>query len=77
MTDKKYPTYSYDKYEGHENEEIISLVNDLNDALANVEYYEKEIAKIRDNCVHEYLFSAKGPYKDFYECIKCGHGTWH
>lgn len=72
---RKHITYSYDEYQGHSNEKITILVNDLNDCLAEQKRIEKEIKEIQNNCVHEYLFEAKGMYEDTYSCKHCGHTT--
>lgn len=74
IKNKKY-TYSYKEYEGHSNEQIISLINELNDLLENKRQIEKEIEKIQSECEHEYMFVAKGMYDDSYKCCKCGHET--
>lgn len=73
---KKPPTYSYKSYEGHNNEEIIGLINDLNDCKAELRRIEKEIQEIQDNCEHEYMFVCNGAYEDAYTCRKCGHDDW-
>jgi len=72
----KRSTYGYDKYEGHNNEAIISLINDLNDAKAEIRNIENAIEEIQNNCGHEYMFSSRGMYEDCYTCKKCGHDTW-
>jgi hypothetical protein len=64
------------RYVGHENEEIISLMCDLNDVKAEIRRIEGDIEKIQDNCVHQYLLSCKGPYEDLFECKLCGHEIW-
>ena len=71
-----YETYSYEQYEGHHNEEIISLINDLNDAESEVKRLQEEIDKIQSNCNHEYMFVTKSIYEDAYTCRKCGHNSW-
>ena len=69
-------TYNKEKeYEGHNNERIISLVNDLNDCLINQRNLERQINDIRNVCDHEYMIVCPGAYKDFYACRKCGHET--
>jgi len=69
-------TYNHEKeYEGHDNERIISLVNDLNDCKAEQRRIEQQIEDIQDSCEHEYMIVCPGMYKDFYACSKCGHET--
>ena len=73
---KEYPTYSYDKYEGHSNEQIKSLYVELDKVQQEVIRIAKQIDDIQDNCVHEYKLVAKGMYEDAYSCEKCGHQKW-
>ena len=72
----RHSTYSYDKYDGRNNEAIISLINDLNDCKNEQCRIENKIDEIQNNCVHEYMFSSQGMYDDCYTCKKCGHDTW-
>jgi nitrite reductase/ring-hydroxylating ferredoxin subunit len=72
----KHITYSRDRYQGHDNEEIISLTNDLNDAMAEIRRIENEIKNIQNNCVHEYMLYSTGMYDDYYVGRKCGHDIW-
>lgn len=71
----KKPTYSFKTYEGHNNEDIISLINELNDCKSEMRRIENQIKEIQDNCEHEYLFVSDGMYEDSYTCCKCGHDT--
>ena len=73
---KKPNTYNHDIYEGHNNEKIISLNNNLSDCKAECHRIEKEIEDIRQNCDHEYKFYCDGPYEDNYICGKCGDETY-
>ena len=52
-------TYVLDKYEGHDNDAIISLINELNVGEAEIERIKKEIEEIQNNCVHIYMFVAR------------------
>jgi len=70
-------TYSYDEYISHNNEDIISLNNELNDYKSLIRTIEQEIAIIQHNCKHEYMFVCRGMYKNNYTCRKCGHDTEH
>ena len=70
-------TYSYDEYQGHDNEAIISLNNELNDCKAELRRIENEIKTIQNNCSHEYMFVCRGMYEDSHTCKKCGHDTVH
>ena len=70
-------TYSYDEYQGHDNESIISLNDELNNCKAELRRIEKEIETIQNNCTHEYMFVCRGMYEDSYTCKKCGHDTVH
>lgn len=72
MYNKKI-TYSYEQYEGHNNKEIILLINDLKNCKHEQYRIEKLIKQIQDNCEHEYMFVCKGAYDDNYTCRKCGH----
>ena len=68
-------TYSYDQYEGHGNERIISLHSELEDNIAERKRIENEIYEIQSNCIHIYKFSSSGAYEDNYVCELCGHET--
>jgi hypothetical protein len=72
---KKITYNREEEYEGHNNEKIISLVNDLNDSINEQRRIDIEIKDIQDNCDHEYMFVCTGMYKDTYACKKCGHYT--
>lgn len=61
-----------EKYTGHSNEEIISLVQSLNDLEAEKRRIEGDIKEIRANCDHEFLFWCSGMYDDSYYCKHCG-----
>lgn len=70
-------TYNQDeKYTGHKNEEIISLVNSLNDIEAEKRRIEAEIREIRENCDHEFVFCCSGMHEDAFQCKLCGEETW-
>jgi hypothetical protein len=67
-------TYSIDtRYEGYDNEKIMSLKSELRSVNHEAMRIEEEIEKIQDDCVHNYLFWSNG---GFYVCDKCGHETW-
>ena len=76
MKKNKYPTYSRNKYEGHNNEEIISLHSELEDVLKQQTQIKDRIDNIQSNCVHVYKFVCSGPYEDSYCCIHCGHKNY-
>jgi len=69
-------TFSYDKYDGYENEEVRSLGRKLEELNTDGERIREKLAEIRDKCIHEYKFSASGMYEDAYTCVKCGKTTW-
>ena len=75
MQNKKI-TYSYNKYEGHDNEQIMSLINELNECKLKQITIDKLIKEIQDNCIHEYMFVSNGAYDDNYTCKKCGHDNY-
>jgi non-homologous end joining protein Ku len=77
IKDKMKQNYTYldDEYEGHNNERIISLINDLNDCFAEKKRIEEEIKEIQNNCIHEFLLETKGMYENTYSCKHCGHTT--
>jgi len=84
MKDKRQISYSYDEYDGYNNEEIKLLRKDLRAILDEQKRIEDEfekrikevkgkIKKIQGNCVHTYKLACKGPYEDDFSCSKCGH----
>ncbi|MFW6242887.1 MAG: hypothetical protein ACOC2W_01900 [bacterium] len=73
--DNKKITYSFDSYNGHDNEDISSLINELNDCLQQKRRIEKEIKEIQDNCEHRYKFNSHVGHKNMFICCKCGHET--
>ena len=76
LTNVKDITFSDDKYEGHNNEEIISLYNDIGKAKAEIQRIESKIEKIRNNCKYIYLFNCTSIYEDLYTCKLCGNSIW-
>ena len=68
--------YSYSRvgyYNGYDNEEILSLQNELNNCRSNLHRIKNAIEIIQNNCPHEYIFRSRCMYDDRYTCKKCGH----
>lgn len=66
-----------EKYTGHQNEEIISLIQSLNDLEVEKRRIEGDIKEIRVNCDHEFLFCCSGMYEDAFQCKHCGKEAWN
>lgn len=66
-----------EKYTGHSNEEIISLVQSLNDLEAEKRRIEGDIKEIRENCDHEFQFCCSGMHEDAFQCKHCGEDAWN
>lgn len=66
-----------EKYTGHQNEEIISLIQSLNDCEAEKRRIEEDIKEIRENCDHEFVFYCSGMYEDAFICKHCGEEAWN
>lgn len=66
-----------EKYIGHLNEEIISLVQSLNDIEAEKRRIEGDIKEVRANCDHEFVLWSVGMYEDAFCCKLCGEETWN
>lgn len=72
------PKFNRDeKYTGHSNEEIISLIQSLNDCEAEKRRIEDDIKKIRENCDYEFVFCCSGMYEDAFICKFCGEEAWN
>ena len=64
-----------EKYTGHSNEEIVSLMQSLNDCEFEMRKIRGDIREIRDKCDHEFQFCCSGMYDDNYQCKHCGEET--
>lgn len=57
--------------------EIIKLKEDNKEYYKRITFNNKRIKEIQKNCDHIYKLYAKGLFKDFYICTRCGYQEEH
>ena len=72
------PKYNLEeKYSGHQNNEIKTLINTSIELDKEKRRIEDKINEIRENCDHNFQFYCSGMYEDTYYCEYCGQEEWN